>query len=176
MTKKEELIQEATDCGAEVVNHRFNSERIKGLYSDGMITISDRLETSAQQNSILGEELGHHLTSYGNILDQSDVMNRKQELRAGRIMHCHPDALSNRFKRAVKYTMRHELTEHIRFHDLRHYYASIAHALGVPDVYIMQQGGWKTDNVMKRVYRDALSDRIRPEAEKISSHAEGFFS
>ena len=82
VTKKEELIQEAADCGAEVINHRFNSERIKGLYSDGMITISDRLKTSAQQTSILGEELGHHLTSYGNILDQNDVMNRQQERRA----------------------------------------------------------------------------------------------
>ena len=43
-------------------------------------------------------------------------------------------------------------------HDLRHYSASILHAIGIPDQYIMARGGWKTDNVMKRVYRDTLSD------------------
>lgn len=114
-------------------------------------------------------------TSVRQVIVPEIVRKRFEDLPEGRVMHCHPDALSNRFKRAVKYTMRHELTEHIRFHDLRHYYASIAHALGMPDVYIMKQGGWKTDNVMKRVYRDALSDRIRPEAEKINSHAASFF-
>ena len=31
---------------------------------------------------VLAEELGHHYTTYGNILDQSDTSNRKQELRA----------------------------------------------------------------------------------------------
>ena len=31
---------------------------------------------------VLAEELGHHYTTYGNILDQSDASNRKQELRA----------------------------------------------------------------------------------------------
>lgn len=40
-------------------------------------------------------------------------------------------------------------------HYLRHYYASTAHALGVPDADIMESGGWKTDHVMKRVYRHA---------------------
>lgn len=40
-------------------------------------------------------------------------------------------------------------------HYLRHYYASTAHALGIPDAVIMETGGWKTDHVMKRVYRHA---------------------
>lgn len=48
--------------------------------------------------------------------------------------------------------------EKVRFHDLRHFGASILHAWGVPDVYIMQRGGWESDHVMKRVYREALDD------------------
>lgn len=40
-------------------------------------------------------------------------------------------------------------------HYLRHYYASTAHALGIPDAVIMETGGWRTDHVMKRVYRHA---------------------
>ena len=42
---------------------------------------------------------------------------------------------------------------------LRHYCASIQHALGIPDAYIMQRGGWNSDAVLKQVYRHALSDR-----------------
>ena len=47
---------------------------------------------------------------------------------------------------------------HFTLHDLRHYFASYAHLQGIPDVYIMKMGGWKTDYVMKKVYRYALRD------------------
>ncbi len=81
MTVMEELIQQAADSGAEVIERRFKSERIKGLYCDGIIAVSDRLETSAEEVSILAEEIGHHLTASGDILDQSRAGNRKQEQR-----------------------------------------------------------------------------------------------
>lgn len=44
-------------------------------------------------------------------------------------------------------------------HKLRHYYASISHYLGIPDSYIMKAGGWKTDHVLKSVYRHSLEDK-----------------
>lgn len=47
---------------------------------------------------------------------------------------------------------------HFRFHDLRHYNASVQHALGIPDAYIMQSGGWGNDSVLKEVYRHTLPD------------------
>jgi integrase len=78
----------------------------------------------------------------------------------------HPEQVSNRFRRAV----RSSGLPHFRFHDLRHYYVSIAHALGVPDAYIMQMGGWKTDNVMHRVYRDTLPDVMQVEQDKLTKH------
>lgn len=43
-------------------------------------------------------------------------------------------------------------------HKLRHYFASSAHAMGIPDAYIMSAGGWQTDTTLKAVYRHALSD------------------
>lgn len=55
--------------------------------------------------------------------------------------------------------LRDRLGLQCRFHDLRHYAASIMHALGVPDQYIMERGGWKSDNVLKSVYRNTLSDQ-----------------
>lgn len=44
-------------------------------------------------------------------------------------------------------------------HKLRHYYASMAHALGIPDAYIMASGGWRSDGTLKSIYRHALDDR-----------------
>lgn len=84
MTTTELLRQQAADSGAEVIDWNFTSDRIKGLYCDGVIAVSDRLRTSAEQNAILAEELGHHLTAAGCILDQSITENRKQEFH-GRI-------------------------------------------------------------------------------------------
>lgn len=45
-------------------------------------------------------------------------------------------------------------------HVLRHYYASTAHAMGIPDAVIMASGGWKTDHVMKNVYRHEKRDQV----------------
>lgn len=49
--------------------------------------------------------------------------------------------------------------KHFRLHALRHYYASMSHSLGIPDSYIMQAGGWKSDSTLKRVYRHAMDDK-----------------
>lgn len=46
--------------------------------------------------------------------------------------------------------------ESFSFHKLRHYFASQAHASGIPDVDVMRFGGWETDRVMKGVYRHSL--------------------
>ena len=46
------------------------------------IAINRALPTQAEKSCILAEEIGHHCTSSGDILDQTDIMNRKQEYRA----------------------------------------------------------------------------------------------
>lgn len=57
---------------------------LKGLYVDGIICLSRKLETRAEKESILAEELGHHYTSEGNILNQNDLNSAKQEETARR--------------------------------------------------------------------------------------------
>ena len=52
MTTTELLRQQAADSGAEVIDWNFTSDRIKGLYCDGVIAVSDRLRKSAEQNAI----------------------------------------------------------------------------------------------------------------------------
>ena len=56
--------------------------KMKGLYVDNTITINTNLDTEAEKKCVLAEELGHHFTSYGNIMDLSKIKNRKQERRA----------------------------------------------------------------------------------------------
>lgn len=59
---------------------------------------------------------------------------------------------------------------HFSLHKLRHYFASSSHALGIPDMVILQNGGWKTDNVMKTVYRHAQKDSVEKESKKFIEH------
>lgn len=54
---------------------------LKGLYVDGNIAIQKGM-TSAESVCTLAEEIGHYETTVGNILDLSDVRNRKQERKA----------------------------------------------------------------------------------------------
>lgn len=67
----------------EICEYNFKSD-IKGLYCDNVIGISTNLDTTLEKKCILAEELGHHYTSYGDILDQSEICSRKQELIAKR--------------------------------------------------------------------------------------------
>lgn len=82
MNTLEQLEEEAYRDGVDVVHRSFKSNRIKGLYCDGIIALNDHIETSQEKSCVLAEELGHFYTSSGDILDQSDPMNRKQEHRA----------------------------------------------------------------------------------------------
>ena len=66
--------------------------------------------------------------------------------------------------------LRDKLGLKCRFHDLRHYAASIMHALGIPDVYIMERGGWKSDTVLKDIYRNSLSDQSAKFQQAANDH------
>lgn len=81
MNALELLEDEACKDGIDVVHRKFKSNRIKGLYCDKVIAIDSKLNT-AEKVCVMVEELGHHYTSTGNILDMSVVQNRKQERQA----------------------------------------------------------------------------------------------
>lgn len=53
-----------------------------GRIRNNRIAIRKDLDSAAEKSCVLAEELGHHYTSFGNILDQFDTINRKQEYRA----------------------------------------------------------------------------------------------
>lgn len=62
---------------------------------------------------------------------------------------------------------------HFGIHRLRSYFASKAHALGIQDSIILTLGGWKTDNIMKNIYRKALSEDLEIGSKKYLEHMEG---
>ena len=76
----ETLLFEADTQGLIVKekNLKYNNGRIKG----NRIAIRKDISSTTEKACVLAEELGHHYTTVGNILDQSDVSNRKQERRA----------------------------------------------------------------------------------------------
>ena len=94
------------------------------------------------------------------------------ERKEGLIVDCNPTSLSNRFKRAVKFA---HLEHPFRFHDLRHYYASTAHYLGIPDVYVQKNGGWASASFMRRVYTEAMQDKQKAENEKMQRHISAMY-
>ncbi len=78
----EELLMEAETDGLDVVEHYHFKSDLKGLYVDGNIALSDNLKSYTERACILAEEIGHYHTTYGNITNQKDQKNKKQELRA----------------------------------------------------------------------------------------------
>lgn len=85
MTKYEEILDQAHNNNVPVYENYNFSNRIKGLYCDGSIVLNQNLATSTEKACVLAEELGHHDTAVGNIINQSTVENRKQEMR-GRLV------------------------------------------------------------------------------------------
>lgn len=86
--------------------------------------------------------------------------------KKGALCNLNPDQLTREFERVLDLCQ----LPHFRFHDLRHYSASIMHAIGVPDQYIMQRGGWSSDNVMKSVYRNVIDLEAEKQSQLILEH------
>jgi integrase family protein len=88
--------------------------------------------------------------------------------KRGKVVNLNPKQLSTRFSNALDDLGLY----HFRFHDLRHYAASVMHALGVPDQYIMERGGWSSDGTLKRIYRNVMIDYKAKFTNKMIQHFE----
>lgn len=99
-------------------------------------------------------------------IDFPDFVARKFSGRSGPVTVLNPTMITSRFN----HILIRAGVPHFRFHDLRHYCASILHAVGVPDAYIMERGGWGNDGTLKNVYRHALDDQRAKMTERANSY------
>lgn len=88
--------------------------------------------------------------------------------KTDRIVNILPDTVTNLMQRYLEECG----LPSFRFHDLRAYAVSIRHAIGIPDVYVMADAGYKTDTVMKQIYRRSMSDKRKEFSDVVSAHFE----
>jgi len=112
--------------------------------------------------------LRHYNKTYGSqrkIFIDNDLAALIKEMN-GKIFKGNPDTLYKRLMALLKkYGM-----EHFRLHDFRAFFVSYAHALGIPDAYIMAQGGWSSPHVMQQVYRRTLEEQQKEAMMEYSKH------
>lgn len=84
----------------------------------------------------------------------------------GYIAGCKPPAVTSGFIR-----LRDKQGIDKRFHDMRHFFASTAAILGVPDIYLADMGGWERDSsVIKTVYQNNIKSMSDYYSDKMASH------
>lgn len=94
-------------------------------------------------------------------------MPRTSEFIVGRV----PDSVSKDFIDA-----RNAVGLKCRFHDLRHFNASVMLAMGVPDKYAMERMGYSTPATLKKVYQHTMSGKRQEVNQMINSHMDSLFS
>lgn len=94
-----------------------------------------------------------------------DVVIDQIKDKDGLVCPIKPSAVTASFIR-----LRNKLGLTCRFHDLRHFYASLQHAIGIKDQYIQKSGGWKSDAMLKMIYRNTLEDVEKDVADKFNDH------
>jgi len=84
------------------------------------------------------------------------------------ILKVNPNTIGENFRRLKK-----KLGIKITLHDLRHYFASLAKVLDVPDIYTASLGGWKNNSpVLKEVYQGNIVSMSEEYAKRLSGSFE----
>lgn len=77
-----------------------------------------------------------------------------------------PNIITNQFPRLLNKNG----LPHFRFHDLRHYNASVMLMENIPDKYAMERGGWSTMSVMKERYQHTFTEEKIKQEQIINNH------
>lgn len=97
------------------------------------------------------------------------VIKLFQEGSGSLVHYKNPNSINHTFDK-----LRKRVGVNVRFHDLRHYYASIGAVLGIPDNYLADFGGWRRGSgVMKEVYQNNITAMSDLYARKMAQHFDG---
>ena len=100
-----------------------------------------------------------------HILSMLESIKPPEAKQEDRIFPFTPSAITMRFYRVSR-----NAGIKCRFHDLRHYNASIMLALGIPDKYAMQRMGHATTHMLKTVYQHVIDDQEKKASEKVNKY------
>jgi integrase len=89
---------------------------------------------------------------------------------SGYVIGLMPNTITNQFC-----CLRNKLGIDCRFHDLRHYNASIMLALGIPDKYAMERMGHATTNMLKTTYQHTFAEKTIEVSQLINAQIEEKF-
>lgn len=78
----ESLLDEAQKDNVYVIENADFKSKADGLINGDVIGLNKNIRSSRKRSCVLAEELGHYHTTVGNIICQSSVSERKQELHA----------------------------------------------------------------------------------------------
>ena len=76
------LLNEAASENICIIENADFESEAEALIKGNIIGINKNIKAQIKRTCILAEELGHYHTTVGNILNQSKISNRKQELQA----------------------------------------------------------------------------------------------
>ena len=77
-----------------------------------------------------------------------------------------PNIVLSRFKRLLTANNMYPYT----IHSLRHAFAALMHSQNIPDLYIMEMGGWSSDYVMKKVYQYTFEEETQAAKKTANSY------
>ena len=131
----EELKDRAERNGLRIIEKSFKSKHLKGICKGNKIGIRKELPISVK-TCVLAEEMGHIATTTGNIIDQRNANNIKQEGRAHRWAHtqilpiCHLyDAFKKGYRESYEMAEYLEVSEDFLKESLDHYNAKLGQNL-----------------------------------------------
>lgn len=101
------------------------------------------------------------------VIDKLLALPKENEFVINRL----PDTISKDF-----IDIRNELGIRCRFHDLRHYNASIMLALNIPDKYAMERMGYSTPTTLKKVYQHTMRDKQQEVADTVNAKMNALFA
>ena len=100
-----------------------------------------------------------------------DFVIKELEGIEGRIIPHTPDYIGDKFRKTLKRSGLHPF----RFHDLRHYGASIMMYMGISQKTIEARGGWSSNSpVLRRIYQNKIDAEMQRENAIINEHFSQF--
>ncbi len=92
---------------------------------------------------------------------------QKEKATGDFVVEMTPDKISDRFR---SHMLKHKELHYCSFHELRHFAASLALILNIPDKYMQKRGGWSTSKVMRASYQQTFSEYEKAVAAQIDNY------